>query len=501
MEIYIYCLVLIGFLALGFISREGGGIRSEKMARYLYRKGKKLGQKSGRLQFFEESRIRREIALLYPFGRTQEEEEQFHVERIRLVLLILLAGAVLAAASYAAAGANLLLREGNILVREEIGGEDRSTELSAYLWTGQGENGKAQEENPEYQGTYKLEVRARKYSAAQMKEMADRAFEVLPEIILGENESLDHVQTSLELPEELEGTPFHIAWESSSYALIDADGTIGNLAMEEGDHREVLLTAILTYDNGTAAGLRFEKTYEVNVFPPAAEEPNRLEAEIKSALREADEKSVSESVLPLPQELKDQKVSWEEKPSNSGIAVLLFAVLLAFLGAAAMGSRLHEKVVFRERQLMLDYPGIISKFVLYLGAGLSMRSTVFKIGEEYEQLRKEGMKERYVYEEILFVCRELNSGVAETEAYARFGLRCRSRQYTKLSTLLAQNLRKGNQALLSVLQQEAQASFEERRNTARRLGEEAETKLLLPMITMLAITMLMIIIPAYFSFM
>ena len=149
---------------------------------------------------------------------------------------------------------------------------------------------------------------------------------------------------------------------------------------------------------------------------------------------------------------------------------------------------------------MLDYPAVVSKFVLYLGAGLSVRSTFMKIGEEYEKRRKEGMKERHVYEEILFVCRELTSGVPEAEAYARFGQRCRYRQYAKLSSLLAQNLRKGNQALLSVMQQEAQASFEERRNTARRLGEEAETKLLLPMIAMLAITMLMIIIPAYYSF-
>ena len=92
--------------------------------------------------------------------------------------------------------------------------------------------------------------------------------------------------------------------------------------------------------------------------------------------------------------------------------------------------------------------GIISKFVLYLGAGLSVRSTFFKIGEDYERRREEGIKERYVYEEILFVCRELTSGVPETEAYARFGQRCRYRQYTKLSALLAQNLRKGNQRAL-----------------------------------------------------
>ena len=259
--------------------------------------------------------------------------------------------------------------------------------------------------------------------------------------------------------------------------------------MEEGESRNVTLTAVLTYDDGTAGGLRYESPYEVTVL-----------AQIRDAIVHADEESAAADALPLPQSLEGRRLVWEERPSDSGIAVLLFACLCAFLAAAAMGSRLHEKVVQRERQMMLDYPAVISKFVLYLGAGLSVRSTFMKIGEDYVRRREEGMKERFVYEEILFVCRELTSGIPETEAYARFGQRCRYRQYTKLSTLLAQNLRKGNQALLSVMQQEAQASFEERRNTARRLGEEAETKLLLPMIAMLAITMLMIIIPAYYSF-
>ena len=121
--------------------------------------------------------------------------------------------------------------------------------------------------------------------------------------------------------------------------------------------------------------------------------------------------------------------------------------------------------------MMLDYPQIISKFVLYLGAGLSVRSTFLKLGEDYEKRKGEGLGERGAYEEILLVCRELASGVPETEAYANFGSRCRSRQYTRLSAILAQNLKKGNQELLSVMQQEARASFEERQNTARKLVE------------------------------
>ena len=44
------------------------------------------------------------------------------------------------------------------------------------------------------------------------------------------------------------------------------------------------------------------------------------------------------------------------------------------------------------------------------------------------------------------------------------------------------------------------SAFEKQKNMARKLGEEAGTKLLLPMMLMLGIVMVLIIVPAYFSF-
>ena len=96
--------------------------------------------------------------------------------------------------------------------------------------------------------------------------------------------------------------------------------------------------------------------------------------------------------------------------------------------------------------------------------------------------------------------RRISIPLDEAEAYMHFGRRCHLRQYTKLCTLLVQNLRRGNDTLLQVLQEEAESSFEERKNLARELGEEAGTRLLFPMMIMLGITMLIIIVPAYFSF-
>ena len=48
----------------------------------------------------------------------------------------------------------------------------------------------------------------------------------------------------------------------------------------------------------------------------------------------------------------------------------------------------------------------------------------------------------YVYEELMLVCREMESGITETQAYEHFGQRCRLTQYRKCSALLSQNLKK-----------------------------------------------------------
>ena len=49
------------------------------------------------------------------------------------------------------------------------------------------------------------------------------------------------------------------------------------------------------------------------------------------------------------------------------------------------------------------------------------------------------------------------------------------------------------------LNEEADRVFVERKNTARRLGEEAGTKMLVPMMIMLVIVMGIVIIPAFLS--
>ena len=133
-------------------------------------------------------------------------------------------------------------------------------------------------------------------------------------------------------------------------------------------------------------------------------------------------------------------------------------------------------------------------------AGLTARNAWERIVWDYrKKCERDPGKVRYAYEEMTLACREMQNGVAEAKAYENFGLRCRIPCYLKLSALLEQNLKKGSKGLTGLLQLEVREAFEQRRDLARSQGEEASTKLLVPMILMLFAVMLLILVPAGLS--
>ena len=140
---------------------------------------------------------------------------------------------------------------------------------------------------------------------------------------------------------------------------------------------------------------------------------------------------------------------------------------------------------------------LIQKLLLYLGAGLTVRSTFERMAREYQRKMRQGGERLPVYEEVLRTCRELHTGVPENVAYEHFGSRCGTQEYIRLGAQLSRNLKKGSGMLGDRLREECEAAVRERFHRSRQLGEEASTKLLLPMMLMLGIVMIVIMIPAF----
>lgn len=94
---------------------------------------------------------------------------------------------------------------------------------------------------------------------------------------------------------------------------------------------------------------------------------------------------------------------------------------------------------------------------------------------------------------------EMQDGMGERKAYENFGRRCCQPQYRKFASLLMQNVRKGTRGMQQLLDAEAEEAFQQRKAYARQLGEEAGTKLLLPMGLMLVLVFAILLLPAMLS--
>lgn len=433
-------------------------------------------------------KVRAYLHLLYPPGTYSEKESEFYQKKIKMLLLILAGGVCLILAGSGLSGQYGAVSENGEILRDDYGGSGKEVILEGYAL---GEKRESEEDI----GSFQITVGARQYTGEETAEMARRLEKELPEIIRGENASLSSVSTDLKLLRSAEGYPFTITWDSDAYSIVNASGEVDTEALEGEVSAEVTLTARLEY-----ADFAYEIPIEVSVVKTEQTPRERLRESVYRELLSAEEDR-TQSRYVLPGQIEGVSVRWEEKKEDMTgfLGALLLAVLVLYYWAADRD--LGQKVKEREEQLEADYPKIVSKFVLYLGAGMSVRNIFRRLAAEY--IDRDGEKKesrRYVYEEIALVCNELDSGCPETEAYRKFGDRCRSVRYSRFSSLLSQNLRKGNTALLEALQEEAEDAFRKRQDEARKKGEEAGTKQVFPMIMMLAVVMAVIMIPAYRSF-
>ena len=138
--------------------------------------------------------------------------------------------------------------------------------------------------------------------------------------------------------------------------------------------------------------------------------------------------------------------------------------------------------------------------VATVGGGMTVRMAWEKIVVDYRVRQKSGSKKRYAYEFMSEGLNMLKSGKPQIYVYEEFGMKCGIKEYMKFSSLIVQNIKKGTKELALLLTLEAKDAFEERKNMAKKYGEEAGTKLLLPMIIMLIVVMAIIMVPALMSF-
>ncbi|WP_346910150.1 secretion protein F [Faecalicatena orotica] len=335
-------------------------------------------------------------------------------------------------------------------------------------------------------------VGEQQYSKDKLPEVFDQAGKKLEELVLGENTTLDEVRGDLNLIERIPDTGIEVSWELDNYEVMNLMGELNEDNLRE-EGTLVGLRALLSYEGEEAV-----HSFCAKVFPLAISAEEKRVRELAQQIQKEEADSREKAYLTLPDELDGKRLSW--KYAGDSRAAGLFVLGIAASGAvfALDKEKKKQQMEARNRQLTVDYPQLISQFTLFLAAGMTARKAWFQIAREYERI-KPHKGTRPAYEEMVYAMHEIQGGIPEGECYERFGGRCGLPAYRKFGAMLSQNLRKGTKGLTDLLKKEAREAFEDRKNEARRLGEEAGTKLLGPMFMMLAVVLLIIVVPAFLT--
>ena len=212
------------------------------------------------------------------------------------------------------------------------------------------------------------------------------------------------------------------------------------------------------------------------------------------------QKEGSDKIL-LPTKIGDVQIDWSEK-KDYVTPKIIFLEMISFVLLWMVEKRKEkEKEKKRIQAMEREYPDIVSQLALLLGAGMTIRQAWNRIGAQYMFKRRENLvEEKLVYEAILRLNRRFLEGESERVGYQKLAEEISTPCYYKLIRILLGNLEKGTQGMVVRLEEESRMAFEKRILLAKKLGEEASTKMMIPLMLMLMIVMGVVMIPALLGF-
>lgn len=178
--------------------------------------------------------------------------------------------------------------------------------------------------------------------------------------------------------------------------------------------------------------------------------------------------------------------------ADAEILIVLLCLGLGVLMAFMAFNDLDKKIAERHLEITLDLPDFTNKLLILSGAGLSLKAAMIKVSKEME-------KDTAFYRELKHSVYLMEHGSTVESAMDALCNRCNLPEVRRLTSVLLQNMHSGGSDVLMALREISKELWTNRRATAKRIAEEAGTKLLIPMMLMLLAVMLIVAAPAVMS--
>lgn len=365
--------------------------------------------------------------------------------------------------------------EDGVILRNPIGEADEEIALMLEL------------EGYEEVYEYLLEVKAMRVTEEQAEGYFTRAISEI-------DEEFQEMGSVIPLKEAYQAGLVAAEWSFEPWNVINADGSV---VQEKIPEEGLVVSAGVTLSCGEYQKM-YQFSFELEPRELSVEERvfNALEAWIASELQKEGEQE-----LRLPEELEGVALSWTKKQDSLFVKILFLEAIALFVLWYLQKKKQEEEKKKLDESIEMDYPDVVEQLALLLGAGMTIRQAWNRIATRYSDKRqKNQVSEKPVFEKIVQMNRRLVEGESESSAYQMFADEIGLMSYQRLIRSLLRNMEKGSTEMYVFLDQESHRAYEQRIHYAKKLGEEASTRMLLPLMLMMFVVMAIAMLPAIVNF-
>jgi len=309
-------------------------------------------------------------------------------------------------------------------------------------------------------------------------------------LILGQNDDLDHVTSSLDLVMVDFDTGVEVAWKSENDEILDDDGNINLLIVRENDR--IGLDADLRLDEITDS-VRFDITFGKPVIGSAL--TDAIDASVDNTVKDIYENNQGK-IVNLPTKTSDGvSLIWYNRSSSEIFMQILVILIIASIVYLSRYNSINKKIEEIKDSMSRDFPEFINKLVLLLNAGMIVTTAFEKITEDYNNRINKNEK-KHLYEELCMMDQNIKSAnIGFLSELNKMTGRSGVRDLMRFNSIIVDNIDKGS-TLVDKLQSECDLLWSGRIKSAEEKGRLAETKLTFPMVLQLLVLIIITIAPA-----
>ena len=300
-------------------------------------------------------------------------------------------------------------------------------------------------------------------------------------------------QTQLPIKEAYADDFVEAEWTLAPEEYVKRDGTLILTSLPEAG-------AVIQVKASLSCGEYAEDyAFPVVVDPSKISKKEVLVAKLKSLLNDQMQKK-DEKILSLPENVNGENVIWSEEKEYLVLKILLLEIVAVVVIQIAIKQKKEDEEKQRKQEIELSYSEVVGQLTILLQAGMTPRQAWSKIANQTMEKTRTGKTQGPMEEALFHLNQMLKDGEKERVAYERFAKELDVVCYRRLVRVLIGNLEKGTGDICAYLEEESQKAYEERILLAKKLGEEASTRMLLPLMLMMLLVMVIVMAPAVFRF-